>query len=33
MKGGVGPVKTEVLSKAAAASGVNVIEELKSFTK
>jgi len=26
-------VKTEVLSKAAAASGVNVIEELKSFTK
>jgi len=26
-------VKTEVLSKAAAASGVNVTEELKSFTK
>jgi len=30
---GVGPVKTEVLSKAAAASGVNVTEELRSFTR
>jgi hypothetical protein len=30
---GVGPVKTEVLSKAAVASGASVTEELKSFTK
>jgi hypothetical protein len=30
---GVGPVKSEVLSKAAVASGMNVTEVLKSFTK
>jgi hypothetical protein len=30
---GVGPVKTEVLSKAAVASATNVTEELTSFTK